>query len=68
VTLTFPLAIVTVLGTFAFLGLAILGGGRFAAFFSRSALIVLVIGLVVISGAALFTSGNLSPGARSLSE
>jgi len=50
--------------TLAYLGLAVLGWGGFAAFFSHPALIALAIVLFALSGAALFTEGNLSPGER----
>jgi protein-S-isoprenylcysteine O-methyltransferase Ste14 len=53
-----------VVGTAAYLGLAILGWGGFAAFFSHPALIALVIVLFALSGVALFAGGNLSPGVR----
>ena len=53
-----------VLGTAAYAGLAILGWGGFAAFFSHSALIALVIVVFALSGVALFAGGNLSPGVR----
>jgi len=53
-----------VLGTAAYLGLAVLGWGGFAAFFSHPALIALSIALFALSGAALFAGGNLSPGER----
>jgi protein-S-isoprenylcysteine O-methyltransferase Ste14 len=53
-----------VLGTAAYVGLAILGWGGFAAFFSHPALITLVIILFSLSGAALFSRGNLSSGVR----
>ena len=53
-----------IVGTAAYLGLAILGWGGFAAFFSHPALIALVIVLFALSGAALFAGGNLSPGVR----
>ena len=55
------LALITVAATLAYLGLAVLGWGGFAAFFSHPALIVLAIAL---SGVALFSGGNLSPGER----
>ena len=58
------LALMNVVGTLAYLGLAILGRGGFAAFFSHPALVALMIVLVALSGAALFTSGNLSSGER----
>jgi protein-S-isoprenylcysteine O-methyltransferase Ste14 len=48
----------------AYLGLAILGWGGFAAFFSHPALIALAIVFFAVSGAALFAGGNLSPGER----
>ena len=53
-----------VLSTAAYLGLAVLGGGGPAAFFSHSALRVLAAALFVIAGAALFAGGNLSSGVR----
>jgi protein-S-isoprenylcysteine O-methyltransferase Ste14 len=53
-----------VVGTAAHLGLAVLGWGGFAAFFSHSALIALVIALFALSGAAFFAGGNLSSGVR----
>jgi protein-S-isoprenylcysteine O-methyltransferase Ste14 len=53
-----------VVGTLAFLGLAVLGAGGFAAFFSHPALTVVAIGTCAMSAAAFFTQGNLSPGER----
>jgi protein-S-isoprenylcysteine O-methyltransferase Ste14 len=50
--------------TLAYLGLAVLGWGGFAAFFSHPALIALAITLFVLSGVALFSGGNLSAGVR----
>jgi protein-S-isoprenylcysteine O-methyltransferase Ste14 len=61
---TLRLASITIVGTLAYLGLAILGWGGFAAFFSHSALIALAIVLFALSGVALFSDGNLSPGVR----
>jgi len=58
------LALITIVGTLAYLGLAILGWGGFAAFFSHPALIALAIVLFALSGVALFSGGNLSPGVR----
>src|SRR5262247_687729 len=58
------LAFITVVGTLAYLGLAILGWGSFAAFFSHPALIALVTVGFVLTGVALFSGGNLSPGER----
>jgi protein-S-isoprenylcysteine O-methyltransferase Ste14 len=62
--LTPKLAFFTIVATFIYLGLAVLGGGGFAAFFSHPALIALTIALFAISGAVLFSSGNLSSGER----
>jgi protein-S-isoprenylcysteine O-methyltransferase Ste14 len=53
-----------VAGTAAYLGLAVLGWGGFAAFFCRPAFIALSVVLFALSGAALFADGNLSPGER----
>jgi protein-S-isoprenylcysteine O-methyltransferase Ste14 len=57
-------AFVTILATLAYLGLAILGWGGFAAFFSHPALVALTGVVFVLAGAALFSEGNLSPGER----
>ena len=51
-------------GTAAYLSLAVLGKGGFAAFFSHPALIALAILAFALSGAAAFADGNLSPGVR----
>ena len=58
------LALFTIAATLAYLGLAILGAGGFAAFFAQPALIALAIFLMLLTGAALFTKGNLSRGER----
>ncbi len=58
------LVIFSILGTLAYLGLAILGWGGFAAFFSHPARIALTVAVVAMTGAALFIGGNLSPGER----
>ena len=58
------LALITVAATPAYLGLAILGWGGFAACFSHSALIALTILLFALSGVAIFSDGNLSRGVR----
>jgi protein-S-isoprenylcysteine O-methyltransferase Ste14 len=58
------LALITIIGTLAYLGLAILGWGGFGAFFSHPALIAVAIIVLGLSGIALFSSGNLSPGVR----
>ena len=58
------LIVLTILGTLACLGLAILGRGGFAAFFSHPALIALTVVLFLLSALAPFSAGNLSPGER----
>jgi protein-S-isoprenylcysteine O-methyltransferase Ste14 len=58
------LALFTIVATLAYLGLAILGSGGLAAFFSHPALIALTVALFVMSGVALYSEGNLSPGVR----
>jgi protein-S-isoprenylcysteine O-methyltransferase Ste14 len=62
--LTPRLALITLAATLAYLGLAVLGRGGLAAFFSRPALVAVAILLFVLSGAALFTQGNLNSGDR----
>ena len=56
------LALINIAGTLAYLGLAILGWGGFTAFFANPARTALVVALFVMSGVALFSAGNLSPG------
>jgi len=63
-TPTLKLAVFAVVATLAYLGLAILGWGGFAGLFSHPALIALASILFVLTGAALFSGGNLSPGER----
>jgi protein-S-isoprenylcysteine O-methyltransferase Ste14 len=63
-TPTPTLVLVSIVGTLAYLGLAVLGWGGFAAFFSHPALIAVTVICFVLSGAALFSSGNLSTGER----
>ncbi len=63
-TPTLRLTLGTVAGTVAYLGLAVLGWGGFAAFFSHPALTSVAIVTFVLVGAALFSSVNLSPGVR----
>jgi len=53
-----------VIGTAVYLGLAVLGWGGFATFFSHPALIALAIVQVALSGIAFFAGGSLSPGVR----
>jgi protein-S-isoprenylcysteine O-methyltransferase Ste14 len=63
-TLTPTSALVTVGGTIAYLGLAILGLGGFADFFSHPPLVALAIAFLVLFGIALFSGSNMSPGVR----
>ena len=58
------LALITIAATLAFLGLAVLGRGGFAAFLSYPALIAVAVITFVLAGVGLFSSGNLSPGER----
>ena len=57
-------AFLTIAGTLDYLGLAVLGSGGLAAFFSHPARTALAGATVVMAGAALFSGGNLSPGQR----
>jgi hypothetical protein len=50
--------------TAAYFGLAVLGGGGLAAFFSHPARVALAIAGFLLAGASLFTAGNLSSGVR----
>ena len=54
----------TIVGTPAYLALAVLGWGGFAAFFSHPARIALTLAVFVMSVVALFSGGNLSRGER----
>jgi protein-S-isoprenylcysteine O-methyltransferase Ste14 len=56
--------VIMMVATLAYFGLAVLGWGGFAAFFSHPALIALTIALFVLSGVAVFSGGNLSSGVR----
>ena len=51
-------------GTAAYVGLAVLGWGGFAAFFSHPALVALTVAIFILAVVALFAGGNLSPGVR----
>jgi hypothetical protein len=53
-----------IVGTAAYVGLAILGWGGLTAFFSHPALVALAVALTVMAGASVFAGGNLSPGLR----
>jgi protein-S-isoprenylcysteine O-methyltransferase Ste14 len=54
----------TIVGSAAYLGLAVLGWGGFAPFFSHPALVALAVVLFVIAIAAFFAGGSLSAGVR----
>jgi protein-S-isoprenylcysteine O-methyltransferase Ste14 len=58
------LALFTIAVSLAFLGLAILGWGGFAAFFSHPPLIALTIVFFAMLIVAFFSAGNLSSGER----
>lgn len=58
------LAFTNVMATLAYLGLAVLGFGGAAAFFSHPALIAVAMTLFVLSGIGLLTRGNVNPGVR----
>jgi protein-S-isoprenylcysteine O-methyltransferase Ste14 len=58
------LVLATIASSVAYLALAILGEGGFAAFFAHRALAALAIVLGALLVAAFFTEGNLSTGAR----
>jgi protein-S-isoprenylcysteine O-methyltransferase Ste14 len=58
------LAFMNIAGTLVFLGLAILGWGGFAAFFSHPALATVAAATLVMAGVGLFSSANLSAGER----
>jgi len=53
-----------IIGTAAYLGLAILGWGGWTAFFAHPARIALAIVLFVLAGVSLVAGGNLSRGLR----
>lgn len=63
-TTTPKLAALAFLGTLGYLALAIIGWGGIAPFFSNPARIALTVILFLLTGAALFTRGNLSSGVR----
>lgn len=58
------MALLAVAGSVVYLGLAILGWGGFAPFFSHPALATVAIIIVALTVVALFTAGNLSSGER----
>jgi protein-S-isoprenylcysteine O-methyltransferase Ste14 len=56
--------LLTIVGSAAYLGLAVLGWGGPVAFFSHPALVALALATLAMAVAALFAGGNLSPGMR----
>ncbi len=58
------LLLVTLASTLAYLGLAILGLGGFAAFFGHPSLVALTLVLFILAGLAAFSGGNLNSGVR----
>ncbi|ESS37108.1 isoprenylcysteine carboxylmethyltransferase family protein [Burkholderia cenocepacia] len=63
-TVTPKVIVLSSVATLVYLGLAVLGSGGFAAFFSHPQLTVVAIATLVMAVAALFTEGNLSSGER----
>jgi protein-S-isoprenylcysteine O-methyltransferase Ste14 len=58
------MALASVVAVTVYLALAVIGKGGIEAFFSDRALIALAVVTVAMTVAALFSSGNLSPGER----
>ena len=58
------MAILTLAGTAAYIGLAVLGSGGIAPFVSHPPLVVVAVTTFVLAGIALFTQGNVSRGER----
>jgi len=57
-------ALITVTATLAYLGIAIVGEGGFATFFSHPALVGLTVTILVLTIVMLFSGGNLDAGER----
>jgi len=64
VKVTPRMAILTLAGTAAYIGLAVLGWGGLGAFFSHLPLLVVAVATFVLAGLGLFTQANLSRGER----
>jgi len=63
--MSWPVKLLAVIvGTLAYLALAVIGWGGLAAFFSNPARTALVVVAFLLSGASLFVGGNLSSGVR----
>ena len=58
------MALISIIAVGVYLALAVIGKGGVDAFFSHPALVTLAVVTVVMTVAALFSSGNLSPGER----
>ncbi|WP_423762048.1 methyltransferase family protein [Burkholderia sp. NLJ2] len=63
-SVTRKVAVVSGVSTLVYLGLAVLGFGGFAAFFSHPPLTVIVVATLAMTVVAMFTEGNLSTGER----
>ncbi|MCA8322784.1 methyltransferase family protein [Burkholderia cepacia] len=63
-TVTRKVAALSGISTLVYLGLAVLGSGGLAAFFSHPPLTVVVVATLAMAVAAMFTEGNLSSGER----
>lgn len=61
---TLLLVLVTIPAVLAYVGLAALGWGGFAAMFAHPPLVALAVAVAALTIVACFTSGNLSPGER----
>ncbi|HEY1930827.1 MAG TPA: isoprenylcysteine carboxylmethyltransferase family protein [Acetobacteraceae bacterium] len=61
-TVTFRMALLTTFGTAAYLLLAVLGEGGFAACFSHPPIVIAALVTIASATLALFTRGNLSSG------
>src|ERR1700722_9931911 len=59
-----PRLIMVLIGSAAYLGLAVLGWGGFAAFFSHAALSAVAAVLFALTIVAFFAGGNVSPGVK----
>jgi protein-S-isoprenylcysteine O-methyltransferase Ste14 len=58
------MASIAIVSSALFLGLAVLGWGRFGAFLAHPPFIAVLVVFVLLLGAAMFTQGNLNPGER----
>jgi protein-S-isoprenylcysteine O-methyltransferase Ste14 len=58
------MAVFTIVGTLAYLGLAVMGEGGLGPYLARPALVALALVTLALAVSALFTRGNLSSGER----